>query len=67
MLALCKSHRESLALTRRGFFVSGAAMKPQPKIKDERKLMRDLMRQRERSSEHRSPDWLAAFWRRVAT
>ncbi|HZV61627.1 MAG TPA: hypothetical protein VFF75_04365 [Methylophilaceae bacterium] len=43
-------------------------MKPQPTIQDERKLMDKLMRDRERQTPERvTPDWIASYWRRLAT
>lgn len=36
-------------------------MQPQPKIKDERELMRQLQEKRE-TPDHRDPQWTHEFW-----
>jgi hypothetical protein len=33
---------------------------------EERRIMQRLMERRERETEHKSPDWVAAYWRQVA-
>lgn len=38
---------------------------PQPKIAEEREIMRQLQERRETRSDHKSPDWVAAFWRNL--
>lgn len=52
------------------FTALGGHMQPvhQPTKQEEREIMRELQERRERATpQHKSPDWLSAYWRRLAS